>query len=46
VRCSTPGYTAGADLYEAVLQSRVEFAEEHPKAVQFMRGCRFARAVR
>ena len=40
-----PGYTAGAGLYEAVMQSLVEFAEEHPEAVQLMRGRTFARAV-
>ena len=40
-----PGYTAGADFYEAVMQSVVEFAEEHPEAVQFIRGRTFARAV-
>ena len=40
-----PGYTAGAELYEAVMQSLVEFAEEHPEAVQLMRGRTFARAV-
>ena len=40
-----PGYTAGAGLYGAVMQSLVEFAEEHPGAVQLMRGRTFARAV-
>lgn len=25
-----PGYTAGVDLYEEVMQSLLEFAEEHP----------------
>ena len=40
-----PGYTAGADLYEAVMQSLVEFAEEFPEAVQHMRGRTFARAL-
>jgi hypothetical protein len=40
-----PGYTAGADLYEAVMQSLAEFAEEYPEAVQLMRGRTFARAV-
>ena len=40
-----PGYTAGRDLYEEVMQSLVEFAEEHPEAVQLMRGRTFARAV-
>jgi hypothetical protein len=40
-----PGYTAGADLYEAVMQSLVEFAEEWPEAVRLMRGRTFARTV-
>ena len=40
-----PGYTAGADLYDALMQSVVEFAEEHPEAVQLIRGRTFARAV-
>jgi hypothetical protein len=40
-----PGHTAGAELYEAVMQSLVEFAEEHPEAVQLIRGRTFARAV-
>jgi hypothetical protein len=40
-----PGYTAGAGLYEAVMQSLVEFAEECPEAAQLMRGRTFARAV-
>ena len=38
-------YTAGPDLYDAVMQSFVEFAEECPEAVQLMRGRTFARAV-
>ena len=40
-----PGYTVGADLYEAVRQSLIDFAEEHPEAVPLMRGRTFARAV-
>ena len=40
-----PGYTAGADLSEAVTQSLVDLAEEHPEAVQLIRGRTFARAV-
>ena len=40
-----PGYAAGRDLYEEVMQSLVEFAEEHPEAVPLMRGRTFARAV-
>ena len=40
-----PGYTAGAELCEAVTQSLIEFAEEFPEAVQLMGGRTFARAV-
>jgi hypothetical protein len=40
-----PGYTAGQDLYEEVMQSLAEIAEERPEAVQLMRGRTFARAV-
>ena len=40
-----PGYTAGRELYEEVMQSLVELAEERPEAVQLMRGRTFARAV-
>ena len=39
------GYTAGRDLYEEVMQSLVEFAEECPEAVQLMLGRTFARTV-
>ena len=40
-----PGYTAGQDLYDQVMQSLVQLAEECPEAVQLMRGRTFARAV-
>jgi len=40
-----PGYTAGRELYEEVMQSLVELADERPEAVQLMRGRTFARAV-
>ena len=40
-----PGYTADRDLYEEVMQSLVDLAEERPEAVQLMRGRTFARAV-
>ena len=40
-----PGYTAGRDLYEQVMQSLVDLAEEHPEAMQLMRGRTFARVV-
>jgi hypothetical protein len=39
------GYTAGQDLYEEVMQSLVELAEECPETVPLMRGRTFARAV-
>ena len=40
-----PGYTAGRDLYEEVMESLVELADERPEAVPLMRGRTFARAV-
>jgi hypothetical protein len=40
-----PGYTAGRELYDEVMHSLVELAEERPDAVQLMRGRTFARAV-
>ena len=40
-----PGYTAGRELYEEVMESLVELAEERPEAVPLMRGRTFARAV-
>jgi hypothetical protein len=40
-----PGYTAGRDLYEEVMQSLVDLAEELPEAGQLMRGRTFARVV-
>ena len=42
---SWPGYTASRDLYEEVMQSLVDLADERPEAVQLMRGRTFARAV-
>ena len=42
---SWPGYTAGRELYEEVMLSLVELADERPDAVQLMRGRTFARAV-
>ena len=39
------GYTAGPDLYDQVMGSLVQLAEECPEAVQLMRGRTFARAV-
>ena len=40
-----PGYEPGRHLYEEVMQSLVDLAEERPEAVQLLRGCTFARAV-
>ena len=40
-----PGYTAGRELYEEVMQSLVELADERPDAVQLISGRTFARAV-
>ena len=40
-----PGYTAGRELYDEVMQSLAELAEERPDALQLMRGRTFARAV-
>jgi hypothetical protein len=39
------GHTAGRDVYEAVMRSLVELAEERPEAMHIMRGRTFARAV-
>jgi len=43
--CTWPGYTAGQDLYDDLLQALADFAEERPEAVQLMRGRSFARAI-
>jgi len=43
--CTWPGYTAGRELYDEVMQSLVELANERPEAVHLMRGRTFARAV-
>ena len=40
-----PGYSAGRDLYDEVMQSLVDLTEEFPEAVQLMRRRTFARAV-
>ena len=40
-----PGYTAGQELYDEVMQSLVELAEERPEAVPLMCGRTFARVV-
>lgn len=40
-----PGYTAGPDLYDEVMQSLVDVCEERPEAVPLLRGRTFARAL-
>jgi hypothetical protein len=40
-----PGYTAGEDLYEDLMQGLVDLADERPDAALLMRGRTFARAV-
>ena len=40
-----PGYTPGRELYEEVMQSLADLADERPEAVQLMCGRTFARAV-
>jgi hypothetical protein len=40
-----PGYTAGEDLYQDLMQGLVDLAEERPDAALLMRGRTFARMV-
>lgn len=40
-----PGYVAGRDLYDAMMQLLVELAETCPEALQLMRGRTYARAM-
>ena len=40
-----PGYTAGAEFYEELVQGLADLAEERPDAVELMRGRTFARAI-
>jgi hypothetical protein len=39
------GSASGPDLYDQVVDSLIQLAEESPEAVQLMRGRTFARAV-
>lgn len=39
-----PGYSAGAGLYEDLMQALADLVEERPDAVELMRGRTFARA--
>ena len=40
-----PACSASQGLYEEVIHTLVDLAEEHPEALQLMRGRTFARAV-
>ena len=40
-----PGYDPARHLYEEVMQSLVDLAEERPESVQLLRGRTFARTV-
>jgi hypothetical protein len=40
-----PGYSAGADLYQELVETLAEIAEERPEAVELLRGRTFARAL-
>jgi CRISPR/Cas system endoribonuclease Cas6 (RAMP superfamily) len=40
-----PGYGAGAELYQELVQTLAELAEERPDAVELLRGRTFARAL-
>ena len=40
-----PDCSAGRHLYEEVMQTLVDLAEENPEALQLMRGRTFARAL-
>jgi hypothetical protein len=39
-----PGYSAGAELYQELVETLAEIAEERPEAVELLRGRTFARA--
>jgi hypothetical protein len=39
-----PGYTAGQELYEDLMQALTDLAEDRPHAVELLRGRTFARA--
>jgi hypothetical protein len=40
-----PGHSAGADLYQELVETLAEIAEERPEAVELLRGRTFARAL-
>ena len=39
-----PGYSAGSELYEDLVQALADLAEERPEVVEVLRGRTFARA--
>jgi hypothetical protein len=39
-----PGYSAGPELYQELVQTLAELADERPDAVELLRGRTFARA--
>ena len=39
-----PGYTAGLELYEDLVQAIADLADERPEAIDLLRGRTFARA--
>jgi hypothetical protein len=39
-----PGYTAGQELYEELMQALADLAEERPESIEVLRGRTFARA--
>jgi hypothetical protein len=41
---SWPGYTAGEELYQAIVDALAELADERPDAARLVRGRTFARA--
>jgi len=40
-----PGYSAGSELYEDLVQALADLAEERPDAIELLRGRTFARAL-
>ena len=42
---SWPGYVAGQDLYDDLMEALVDLAEEQPGAIDVLRGRTFARAL-
>jgi hypothetical protein len=42
---SWPGYVAGEDLYEDLMATLADLAEERPEIIEALRGRTFARAI-